>query len=75
MFTLVAATVFLVAFLLAASTILSMLALYRDKMIAALAFEPIPHEPPIYRLRISRRRAEPSRGAVTRPIASGILVA
>ncbi|KFG92025.1 hypothetical protein BV98_000276 [Sphingobium herbicidovorans NBRC 16415] len=75
MFTLVAAIVFLVAFLLAAGTILSMFALYRDKMIAALVFEPIPHEPPVYRLRVSPRRAEPCRAAVVGPIASGILAA
>lgn len=53
MFTLVAATVFFAAFLLAAGTILGMFALYRDKMIAALLFEPIPQEAPVYRLRIS----------------------
>lgn len=61
MFTLVAATVFFAAFLLAASTIVGMLALYRDKMVAALLFEPIPQQPPVYHLRISRRRVPASR--------------
>jgi hypothetical protein len=75
MFTLVAATVFFAAFLLAAGTILSMFALYRDKMIAALLFEPIPEEAPVYRLRISRRRAEPRSTAAVRPMAGGILAA
>jgi hypothetical protein len=56
MFTIVAATVFFAAFLLAAGTIVAMFALYRDKMVAALLFEPIPQEAPVYRLRISRRR-------------------
>lgn len=56
MFTVIAATVFLAAFLLAATTITSMLALYRDKMTAALLFEPIPKEPPVYRMRTVRRR-------------------
>jgi hypothetical protein len=75
MFTLVAATVFFAAFLLAAGTILGMFALYRDKMIAALLFEPIPQEAPVYRLRVSRRRAEPRSAAVVRPMAGGILAA
>jgi len=75
MFTLVAATVFFAAFLLAAGTILSMFALYRDKMIAALLFEPIPQEAPVYRLRISRRRAGPRSTAAVRPMAGGILAA
>ncbi|HKY80327.1 MAG TPA: hypothetical protein VJM09_02515 [Sphingobium sp.] len=57
MFTLVAAIVFFAAFLLAAGTIVGMLVLYRDKMVAALLFEPLPQEVPVYRLRISRRHA------------------
>ena len=61
MFTIVAATVFLAAFLLAAATIVGMFALYHEKMAAALLFEPMPQQPPVYRLRISRRR-------VTRPV-------
>ncbi|WP_340265170.1 hypothetical protein [Sphingobium mellinum] len=56
MFTVIAATVFLAAFLLAATTITSMLALYHDKMAAALLFDPIPKEAPVYRMRIVRRR-------------------
>lgn len=58
MFAIVAAIVFFAAFLLAAATIVAMFALYRDKMAAALLFEPLPQEPPVYRLRISRRRVE-----------------
>jgi len=64
MFTVIAATVFLAAFLLAAGTIVGMFALYRDKMVAALLFEPIPQEAPVYRLRISRRRAVPDERAL-----------
>ena len=60
MFTIVAATVFFAAFLLAAGVIVGMFALYHEKMLAALLFEPIPEQPPVYRLRISRRRATPS---------------
>src|SRR3546814_12563605 len=60
MFALVAAFVFIGSFLLAAGTIVGMLMLYHDKMVAALTFEPIPREVPVYRLRISRRRAAPS---------------
>ena len=60
MFALVAALVFIGSFLLAAGTIIGMFALYHDKMVAALTFEPIPKEVPVYRLRISRRRVVPS---------------
>lgn len=64
MFTVVAAIIFFAAFLLAATTISTMFALYREKMIAALLFGPIPQEPPVYRLRVVRRRAsEPATGA------------
>lgn len=56
MFTLFAAVVFFASFLLAVATIIGMFALYHDKMVAALLFEPIPREAPVYRLRISRRR-------------------
>lgn len=59
MFTVVAACVFFSAFLLAAGTIGGMFALYRDKMMAALLFEPMPQEAQVYRLRVSRRRATP----------------
>ncbi|MGC4251239.1 MAG: hypothetical protein QM605_07115 [Sphingobium sp.] len=61
MFTLIAAIIFVASFLLAAATIVGMFALYRDKMVAALLFEPIPREMPVYRLRISRRRAPAER--------------
>lgn len=60
MFALIAALVFTGSFLLAASTIISMFLAYHDKMVAALTFEPIPQEAPVYRLRISRRRATPA---------------
>ncbi|SCW67460.1 hypothetical protein SAMN02927924_02028 [Sphingobium faniae] len=61
MFTLIAAIIFCASFLLAIATIIGMFALYRDKMVAALLFEPIPQEAPVYRLRISRRRAPAKR--------------
>lgn len=57
MFTIIAASVFFMAFLLAAVSMVAMFALYRDKMVAALLFEPIPQETPVYRLQVSRRRA------------------
>ncbi|WP_313805333.1 hypothetical protein [Sphingobium sp.] len=60
MFALVAALVFTGSFLLAAGTIIGMFAFYHDKMVAALTFEPIPREAPVYRLRISRRRVTPT---------------
>src|SRR3546814_1145555 len=61
MFALVAAFVFIGSFLLAAGTIVGMLMLYHDKMVAALTFEPIPREVPVYRLRISRRDRKSTR--------------
>jgi hypothetical protein len=67
MVSLVAALVFFAAFLLAIGTMAGMFALYRDKIVAALLFEPLPQEPPVYRLRISRRRA-PSQDRVARPV-------
>lgn len=57
MFTFVAATLFSAAFLLAAGTIVWMFALYRDKMVAALLFEPIPQEAPVYHIQIKRPRS------------------
>ncbi len=60
MFALIAALVFIGSFLLAAGTIIGMLLAYHDKMAAALTFEPIPREAPVYRLRVSRRRAAPA---------------
>ncbi|EQB09299.1 hypothetical protein L288_06020 [Sphingobium quisquiliarum P25] len=75
MFTIIAATIFLAAFLLAAGTIVGMFALYRDKMIAALLFEPIPQEAPVYRLRISRRRATPDARTPARPLPASIFAA
>lgn len=65
MFTIVATTVFFAAFLLAAGVIVGMFALYHEKMVAALLFEPIPQQPPVYRLRISRRRAPPNHPLAT----------
>ncbi|WP_336973560.1 hypothetical protein [Sphingobium aromaticiconvertens] len=58
MFALVAGLVFSIALLLAIGTILAMFALYHDKMVAALLFEPIPKEAPIYQLRIRRPRMD-----------------
>ncbi|WP_420145028.1 hypothetical protein [Sphingobium sp.] len=56
MFTLVAAALFSAAFLLSIGTIAWMFMLYHDKMMAALTFEPIPQNPPVYHLRIRRPR-------------------
>ena len=70
MFTFVAATLFSAAFLLAAGTIVWMFALYRDKMVAALLFEPIPQEAPVYHIRIKRPRSlRPAARTVAAPTA------
>lgn len=75
MFTIIAATVFLAAFLLAAGTIVGMFALYRDKMVAALLFQPIPQEAPVYRLRVIRRRAAPAERAPVRARPASVVLA
>ncbi|WP_298396087.1 hypothetical protein [Sphingobium sp.] len=56
MFTLVAATLFSGAFLLAIGTMAWMFAAYHDKMVAALLFQPIPQTPQVYHIRVSRPR-------------------
>ncbi|MCP1470648.1 hypothetical protein J3E64_002336 [Sphingobium sp. OAS761] len=56
MFAFIAAALFGSAFLLAMGTIGWMLVVYRDKMAAALLFEPIPEHPPVYNLRVRRTR-------------------
>lgn len=56
MFTLIAATIFSIAALLALGTIGWMFTLYREKMVAALLFEPLPELRPVYAVRIRRPR-------------------
>lgn len=75
MFTMIAATVFFGAFLLATGTILWMFAAYHDKMVAALLFQPIPQEPRIYHLRISRRRVAPEQRRTPRPFSPAAFTA
>lgn len=58
MFAIIAGLVFSTAFLLAAGTIAAMFSLYRDKMIAALLFQPIAEVPLVYDVQISRRRVK-----------------
>ncbi|MBA4091697.1 MAG: hypothetical protein C0494_14060 [Sphingobium sp.] len=75
MFTLVAATLFSAAFLLAMGTIVWMFAHYHDKMVAALQFEPIPHNPPVYHLRVRRPRAAQPIRRITTILTSSALAA
>ncbi len=75
MFTLVAAVVFFGSFLLAAATIVGMFALYHDKMVAALLFEPIPRDVPVYRLKISRRRVPAEQRPMSAAFPVGALTA
>lgn len=56
MFTIVAATLFSAAFLLAIGTMAWMFLAYRDKMVAALLFEPIPQRDVVYHIRVRRPR-------------------
>lgn len=73
MFAILAITIFSGAFFLALATIVWMFAQYQEKMVAALRFEPIPQAPPVYQLRISRRRV--SDAARQASIPGGILTA
>lgn len=75
MFTLVAATLFFVAFLMATGTIAWMFTVYHGKMIAALLFRPIPQDAPVYHIRIRRHRTPqlPYRAPLVLPV--GALVA
>lgn len=75
MFTLVAAILFSAAFLLAIGTIAWMFALYHDKMIAALQFEPIPQNPPVYHLRIRRPRVTRRHRLASASLPAGALAA
>ncbi|MBH1993162.1 MAG: hypothetical protein I8H86_09750 [Sphingomonadaceae bacterium] len=75
MFAMIAATLFSAAFLLAVSTIVWMFALYRDKMVAALLFEPIPQHAPVYHMRVRRLRAPKSTRPVDLPMPRAILAA
>jgi hypothetical protein len=56
MLTVFAAFVFSAAALLAIGTIGWMFLTYRDKMVAALSFEPMPETPRVYEIRIRRPR-------------------
>lgn len=67
MFTLVAAVLFFSAFALAMGTIAWMLLTYHDKMVAALTFEPIPQDLPVYHIRIARPRAHRTTTRVAMP--------
>jgi hypothetical protein len=67
MFAIVAGLVFSIALLLAIGTILAMFALYHDKMVAALLFQPIPKEAPVYQLRIRRPRMSAVERRVAHP--------
>ena len=74
MFTFVAATLFLGAFLMAVGTIAWMFLLYHDKMVAALQFEPIPHTP-VYEIRVRRPRAANGGREDAIRVANGIVAA
>ncbi|WP_443018168.1 MULTISPECIES: hypothetical protein [unclassified Sphingobium] len=75
MFTLVAATLFSAAFLLAVATIAWMFAAYHDKMVAALLFQPIPQTPQVYHIRVSRPRVTHGLRKASLPLPAGGLTA
>ena len=75
MFTLVAATLFSAAFAFAIGTMGWMFLTYRDKMIAALAFEPIPQKPVVYHIRIRRPRGDRTPRGASRSFAANALAA
>ena len=55
MFALTAATLFFLAFILSGAVIVWMFSSYRDKIIAAVLFEPLPKDEPPYRMMEVRR--------------------
>lgn len=75
MFTFVAVTLFTLAFMMAIGTIAWMLLHYHDKMVAALLFQPIPQDAPVYHVRIRRPRVIPSARSVNRALPNGMLAA
>lgn len=75
MFTLVAATLFFAAFAFAIGTMGWMFLAYRDKIIAALAFEPIPQKPVVYHVRIRRPRSDRAPRGASRSFAANALAA
>jgi hypothetical protein len=75
MFTFVAVTLFSLAFMMAIGTIAWMFLHYHDKMVAALLFQPIPQDAPVYHVRIRRPRAAPPVRHATLPLPTGVLAA
>jgi hypothetical protein len=75
MFTIVAATLFSIAFLMAIGTIAWMFLHYHDKMVAALLFQPIPQDAPVYHVRVRRPRVASSARRATLPLPGGVLAA
>lgn len=75
MFTFLSALVFSAAFALAVGTIGWMLAQYRDKMMAALLFEPVPRERAACSLHITRRRIARDAARPVRAMPAGTLAA
>lgn len=71
MFTLLAGLVFSLSFLFALGVIVLMFDAYRDRIAAALLFEPMPREPVAYRVVIRRPRVAARRRphAPARPVA------
>ncbi len=61
MFVVVATLVFMTAFALSIGVIATMFAAYREKMVAALLFRPMPIVTPVYHVQVSRRRVRPMR--------------
>ena len=55
MFALTAAAIFFVAIVLSGATIVWMFSSYRDKIIAAVLYHPIPKDEPAYRMMEVRR--------------------
>jgi hypothetical protein len=75
MFTFVAVTLFSLAFLMAIGTIAWMFLHYHDKMVAALLFQPIPQDAPVYHVRIRRPRVVTTARCATQPLPTGVLAA
>lgn len=67
MFTLLAGLIFSLSFLFALGVIVLMFDAYRDRIAAALLFEPMPREPVAYRIVIRRPRVSAQRRFIVPP--------
>ena len=75
MFAMIATLVFVTAAAFSTFVIATMFAAYREKMVAALLFQPMPQTTPVYHVEIRRRHVRPMSGHLTLRIDPVVLAA